>query len=184
MKARPSKHSGEVILEVGRRDEPLLAAGTNADFRIKSILVPVDFSDCSRKALEYAVPLANQHHAAITLLHVVASPVYNTAEYGGGVNYGALESEMRTTAQEKLEALRKQEVGGEIAGDAVVRTGSATAEIIAAAKEMSADLIVISTHGHSGLKHVLLGSVAEHVVRRAPCPVLVVREREQEFLAR
>jgi universal stress protein A len=182
MKARPSKHSGEVILEVGPRDEPMLAAATTAPFRIKSILVPVDFSDCSRKALQYAIPLAAQHQAAITLLYVIGTASYNTGEYSE-VNYAVLEAEMRTASEEKLAAFAKDELPEQIAATTLVRSGSAGAEIIALAKSMPADLIVISTHGRSGLKHIFLGSVAEDVVRRAPCPVLVVREREHEFIA-
>ena len=181
MKAKPSKHSGDVILEVGRRDEPLLAASSTAPFRIKSILVPVDFSDCSRKALQYAIPFAQQHQAAITLLYVVAPPPYNTGEFGA-VNYALIESDMRAAAEEKLKAFAETELATQTQKEWVVRTGSASAEIIAAAQSMPADLIVISTHGRSGIKHVLLGSVAEAVVRRAPCPVLVVREREHEFV--
>src|SRR5688572_19526592 len=186
MKAKPSKHSGEVILEVGRRDEPLLAAGATGPFRIKSILVPVDFSDCSKKALQYAVPLAQPHQAAITLLYVLAPPPYNPGEFGvvfGTMNYPLIETDMRAAAEEKLNAFAETEVAGEIQKQSVVRIGSAGAEIIALAREIPADLIVISTHGRSGIKHVLLGSVAEDVVRRAPCPVLVVREQEHDFVA-
>ena len=160
----------------------MLAAGTIAPFRIKSILVPVDCSDCSKKALQYAVPLANQHQASVTLLYVITTPSYNTGEYGE-INYALLETEMRATAEEKLNALSDKEFASSTNRQCVVRTGSASAEIIALAKSMPADLIVISTHGRSGIKHVLLGSVAEDVVRRAPCPVLVVREREHDFVA-
>ena len=65
----------------------------------------------------------------------------------------------------------------------LVRTGSPADEIVDAAKEMGVDLIILSTHGRTGLKHLLLGSMTENVVRRAPCPVLVVREREREFVS-
>jgi nucleotide-binding universal stress UspA family protein len=181
MKAKPSKHSGEVILEVGPRDESILAASATASFHIKSILVPIDFSDCSRKALQYAIPFARQHQASITLLNVVANPPYNTGEFGE-VNYALIENDMRAAAEEKLNALAATEFASDIDGSCVVRSGSASPEIIALAKSMPADLIVISTHGRSGIKHVLLGSVAEDVVRRAPCPVLVVREREHDFV--
>jgi len=81
-------------------------------------------------------------------------------------------------AQLAAEALRN-----EVPADTLVRIGSPALEIVETARNIPADLIVISTHGRTGLKHVFLGSVAEHVVQRAPCPVLVVREREHEILA-
>ena len=193
MKAKPTKHPGEVVLELNRRDEPLLAAADKnpalSPFQLKKILVPIDFSDCSRKALRYAIPLAKQHGAAITLLYVVVVPSYFGVGDGGGFNYAAfepdfisIEAEIRASGSKQLAALATNEVRAEVSADTLVQTGSPAVEIIAAAKSLPADLIVISTHGRTGLKHVWLGSVAEHVVRRAPCPVLVVREREHEFV--
>src|SRR6186713_2625063 len=97
MKAKPSKYPGKVVLEINRRDDPLLAAASNgpatSPFRLKRILVPIDFSDCSKKALQYALPLAKQHRAAITLLYVVP-PSYAVGEYGG-IDYTSLEAEAR-----------------------------------------------------------------------------------------
>jgi nucleotide-binding universal stress UspA family protein len=186
MKAKPTTHPGEVVLELNRRDEPLLAAASRtavpSPIRLKKILVPTDFSDCSKKALQYALVLAKRHEAAITLLYVVPAPNYASAEFGP-IDYASLESEMRTSGDKQLSALSVDELRGEVSGDTVVRTGAPAVEIIDVAEGLPADLIVISTHGHTGLKHVFLGSVAEHVVRHAPCPVLVVREREREFLA-
>ena len=180
MKVKPTKNSGEVVLEVNCRDEPLLTAATRAPFRLKKILVPIDFSDCSKKALQYALPLAKQHEAAITLLYVVPTP-FTVGEYGG-VNYASLEADLRASADKQLATLAADEVRGRVAVDTLVSTGPPAAEIIEVAKRVLADLIVISTHGRTGLKHVFLGSVAENVVRHAPCPVLVVRESEHEFL--
>ena len=182
MKVKPIKNSGGVVLEVNRRDEPLLRAATLAPFRLKKILVPIDFSDCSKKALQYALPLAKQHQAAITLLYVVPSPSYAVGEYGG-IDFASLEAELRASADKQLATLAVDEVRSEIATDTLVRTGSPAAEIIEAARQILADLIVTSTHGRTGLKHAFLGSVTEYVVRHAPCPVLVVREREHEFVA-
>lgn len=181
MKIKPAKHPGEVLLEVSRRDEPLLAAASSALFRLKKILVPIDFSECSKKALRYAVPFAKEHDAAITLLYVVPAN-YAIGEYGG-IDYASLEAEMRASGEKQLSTLTVDEVREEVSADTMVRTGSVAAEIISAARNLPADLIILSTHGRTGLKHVLLGSVTEHVVRHAPCPVLVVREREHEFVA-
>ena len=184
MKAKPTKEPGGIVLEMGRRDEPLMAAAnraTPAPFRLKRILVPIDFSDCAKKALRYAIPLAKEHEASITLLYVVP-PDYAVGEYGG-IAYTTLHEEARTTGERELAAFAVDEVRSEVPADTLVRSGSPAFEIIEAAKALPADVIVISTHGRTGLKHVLLGSVTENVVRHAPCPVLVVREREHEFIA-
>src|SRR5262247_2449377 len=97
MKAKPTNHPGEVLLELNRRDEPLMAAATTSavksPFTLKRILVPIDFSDCAKKALQYAIPLAKEHKAAITLLYVVPTN-YALGEYGG-IDYAAIEAEMR-----------------------------------------------------------------------------------------
>ena len=184
MKAKPSTKPGRVLLELNRRDEPLMtaASATASPFRMKRILVPIDFSDCAKKALEYAIPLAKEHQAAITLLYVVPPP-YAVGEYGG-IDYAQLQTGMRVTGEKELAKLAVEEVRGAVPADTLVRVGSPAREIVDAARKLAADAIVISTHGRTGLKHVLLGSVVENVVRHAPCPVLVVREREHEFLAR
>ena len=185
MKARPSKKSGVVTLELNRRDEPLMDAATRtavkSPLKVKRILVPIDFSDCSRKALQYALPLAQQHEAAVTLLYVV-SPAYGGAEFGA-LNYAELEATMRASAEQQLAKLAAAEARGGVSIETLVRVGSPLWEIIEAARKLTADLIVISTHGRTGLKHVFLGSVTEGVVQRAPCPVFVVRECEHEILA-
>ena len=168
-------------MEVNRRDEPLLTEATTAPFRIKKILVPIDFSDCAKKALQYALPLAQQHGAEVVLLFVAPIPSYAGGEYGI-IDSSALDAELCATGEKRLDAFVADEIRTDVPIEAIARTGSATAEIIDVAASLPADIIVISTHGYSGLKHVLLGSVAEHVVRHAPCPVLVVREKEHEFL--
>jgi len=90
---------------------------------------------------------------------------------------------MREGGEKELAKLSADEMRREVAVEALVRTGSPAVEIIEVARSLPADLIVISTHGRTGLTHVLLGSVAEHVVQRAPCPVFVVREEEHEILS-
>jgi nucleotide-binding universal stress UspA family protein len=186
MKARRTKKPGRVALEIGPSDERMLAEAisprrvTHSSFAINRILVPVDFSDCSRKALRYAIPLAKEHAAAITLLYVVPKQ-YTTYDYGGP-NMPSFEAHLFVNAEKRLHDLLEEEVRAQVPADAIVRDGSAVEDILEAAEKLPADLIVISTHGHTGFKHILLGSVTEQVVRRAPCPVLVVREKENEFL--
>jgi len=184
MKAKPGRNSGAVVLEVSKSDEQLLAASSPAKrspFRIKKILAPVDFSDCSKKALQYALALAKEHEAAITLLHVVSPPTYPVGEFGG-LEYGNLVADMRLGGEKQLAAMAREDIGDAAPVDTHIRSGAPAPEIVALANELDVDIIVISTHGHTGLKHVLLGSVAEHVIRTAPCPVLVVREREHDIL--
>jgi universal stress protein A len=94
-----------------------------------------------------------------------------------------LERSLQEESKKKLMTLAKEQIPVDISSETLVKIGYASEEIVKAANQLPADLIVISTHGHTGLRHVFLGSVAEHVVQRAPCPVLVVREREREILA-
>jgi len=185
MKVKPANKTGAVTLQLSRRDEPLLNAATgpalNSSFRLKRILVPIDFSDCSRKALQYALPLAKEHQAAITLLYV-AAPACGAGEYGA-VDYGQWETSMKDSGANELAKLARDQIRGQVSANTLVCVGSPAWEIVEVARSLPADLIVISTHGRTGLKHVVLGSVAEQVVQRAPCPVLVVRECEREILA-
>ena len=182
MKVKPSSKQGHVVVEVGDKDEQILAdgAGTPASFQLRKILVPTDFSDCSKKALQYAIPFAKQFGASLTLLNVVQIS-YPTGELGP-MEPPISETELAETVQKQLAGLIEQEIAGRVSATALVRIGRPTEEILLTAREQELDLIIISTHGHTGLKHVLLGSTAEHVVRRAPCPVLTVREHEHDFV--
>ena len=184
MKVKPTKHPGEVLLELDRRDEPMMeAAGSEtkpSPFQLKKILVPIDFSECSKKALRYAIALAKQHGADIRLLYVVP-PHYPAAE-DNVADYVRLEADLRAGGEKQLAELAAEEVRSEVHTDTLARIGVPAEQIIAVARKWPSDLIVISTHGHTGLKHVFLGSVAEKIVRQAPCPVLVVREWEREFV--
>jgi universal stress protein A len=141
---------------------------------IKRILVPVDFSDSSKAALAQAQALAKAFNAALDLVYV------DEHNYGEIASFGPMDVDLfkEQAAKEntkKLSAVaeRLQELG--FKSTAVVKTGRAPLVIAELAKEMAADLIVIATHGHTGLQHLVLGSTAENVVRHAPCPVLTVR---------
>jgi len=182
MKAKPTKNSGEVILELNRHDETMLSRMIASPLRIKQILVPIDFSECSLKALRYAIPLAKEHRAAVTLAYVAPAISGAFGEYGA-FDPVSVTKDMRERAERDLARLVVDEVRGMVPADTLVRAGCAVEEIINVARKLPADLIVISTHGRSGLNHVLLGSVAERVVRHAPCPVLVVRENERDIVA-
>jgi universal stress protein A len=136
------------------------------------ILVPSDFSDPSRKALKYAARLAAQFGSKITLLHVLEpsmSPDFASFPL-------VLEEEKVVEgARQRLLSLAKAHLDGRYLAALEVRSGNPFHEIAEAARELSMDLIVMATHGYTGVKRVLLGSTTERVVRYAQCPVLVVR---------
>lgn len=181
MKVKPTK-SGNVLVEIERTDGPLIdqAEKSSELGRIRRILVPVDFSANSRKSVTYAIAFARQFGAALTYLHVIQ---VNYA-YGelGAIDFSALEREMRGGAQKELETLVAETRAAGLTVESLIREGSPAKVIAEVAAEIATDLLVVSTHGYTGLKHVLMGSIAEHVVRYAPCPVLVVRQQEQDFV--
>lgn len=151
--------------------------------KLESILVPTDFSAPSTKALRYAVALAAQFGAKLTLLNVV-EPIGATPDFA--YNPLVLDNEkVMAASKDGLKRLIKQQgIDAALVEKTLVRQGVPFNEISAAAAALKADLIVIATHGYTGLKHVFLGSTTERVVRHAPCPVLVVRKEEREFIVR
>lgn len=144
--------------------------------RIKSILVPLDFSPPSKKALDYAVTFARQFKAKLTLLHVV-EPVA-TPDFAASFPLMMEDDKLMAAAKNRLEdAVKAARIPRSAVEKILVRFGRSFHEIADAARTRKVDLIIISTHGYTGLKHALLGSTTERVVRHAPCPVLVVRQR-------
>jgi universal stress protein A len=141
---------------------------------LKNILVPLDFSDFSLKALRYAVPFARQFGATLTLLHVVELPAY-TPELPNPPAFLPEDDEAVTS---QLETIRQAEIPEDLNVNTIVCHNFVFDGILNAAREIPADLIVTTTHGRTGLMHLLIGSTAESVVRKAPCPVLVVRDLE------
>lgn len=183
MKVKPAKKKSRVTMELGQDDESLIAAAgaVSKGVALKKILVPVDFSKCSLKALTYALAFAKQFKAEITLLYVV-QPYYVPGDYAGGLDYAALEKEIEDSSEQRLNELAKKVIGKKAAYHVLLEVGRPVDEITRTADELNTDLIIIATHGHTGLKHVVLGSTAENVVRHAPCPVLTVRVEEHEFV--
>lgn len=188
MKVKPAKGSGRgggVLVELGAKEAELPGSGARAAvtvlpvFKLKRILVPVDFSDCSKKALDYAVPFARQFGANVTLLFVVQPymPVSDMVP----LDVAAIEGRMKETGDKELAALKKT-IEPDVKAETAIRVGSPHVEIVRAARELEVDLIILSTHGRTGFSHVLMGSTTERVVRHANCPVLVLREHEHEFL--
>jgi universal stress protein A len=165
-----------------RRSSRKTPARRQTKIELSRILVPIDFSEHSKKALQYAIPFAEQFKASIDLLYVVEPTIYPADFSFGQVGFPNVEDELRERGAEELKSLIAKEIGKRVPAKQVIRTGKAFYEIREYAREESMDLIIIATHGHSGVEHVLFGSTAEKVVRHAPCPVLVVRMGEKEFV--
>jgi len=146
--------------------------------QIKTILVPLDFSRHSLGALDYAVEFAAPFAAEVVVLHVVEPVAYATPAdlYAGmATQLGNLLAEQRRSAREQLDALVAKYAKSGVQLRTQLRDGVAYSEIVDNAQKLKASLIIQSTHGRTGLAHVLLGSVAERVVRTAECPVLTIR---------
>ena len=145
---------------------------------LKKILVPHDFSDTSEAAVRYALALAHNFEAKLYLLHVSDKARFEMAtEFPLGLD-GTLEDAVR----ERLVKILTPREQIEFKPVFDFRSGSPAAEIIGYAKEADVDLIVMGTHGRGFVAHAVLGSVAEKVVRTAPCPVLTVRNPQHEFV--
>jgi nucleotide-binding universal stress UspA family protein len=148
---------------------------TKSEGVVERIVVPVDFSEHAGLLLSHAKEIAAVHGATLDLLHVVDEIPYPDFYDTAGYALGRDSSNMERRAREEMTQLFRSAPGPDVDVRYHGITGRASQEIIDFAKIIDADLIVIATHGLSGIKHLLLGSVAERVVRMAPCPVLTVR---------
>jgi nucleotide-binding universal stress UspA family protein len=152
--------------------------------RLKNVLVATDFSETSGSALAYGRELARTFGAKLHVLHVTDNIMRYSLE-GGAILPPELQREVEDAARARLEKLLGEDDRKELGAVAVLRTSLTPADcIVEYAAEAGIDTIVVGTHGRRALAHVLLGSVAERVVRMAPCPVLTVRHPEREFLVR
>jgi nucleotide-binding universal stress UspA family protein len=151
---------------------------------LKRILVPTDFSDTSEAATQYAIALAESMGSQLHVLHVFDNPL----AYAWGAEafieppadyYERIEQRARDRLNGVLTEAQRKKFDAQLE----LRTGSPFAEIIGYADEKGIDLIVMGTHGRGAVAHMLLGSVAERVVRKSPCPVLTVREPERPAAA-
>lgn len=148
---------------------------------INKILVPIDFSNYSKNALKYAVNFAKKFNSKIYLVYVVEPVIYPSDFSMGQVTFPVSDIEMNERAKDELESLAKTEIGSQFEVETVIKTGKPFVEINETASELDIDLIIIATHGHTGMEHLLFGSTAEKVVRKAPCPVLTLREPVKGF---
>jgi nucleotide-binding universal stress UspA family protein len=145
----------------------------NADW--KRICCPIDFSDASRAAMQVAADLARRNGGTLRLLHAYPIPGYTFPD-GSVVASPRMMQELADGAQRHLEEWRDEAARlGAPSVEVVKAIGEPAHEIVAYAAEQGIDLLVLGTHGRSGLEHALMGSIAERVVRKAHCPVLTVR---------
>ena len=149
---------------------------------IQRILLPTDFSNYSAIATKYACELAARFDAELHLLHTLEVHLSSTPTFGMALDLPRYISESKQAAEKSLASvLDPKWSAGRTVVHAVVE-GSPKAEIVRYARKHDIDLIVLATHGRSGLAHVIIGSVAESVVRTAPCPVLTVRPEGHQFV--
>jgi universal stress protein A len=164
-----------------KSQESALAAPDDNDLTYKVILVPIDFSEHSKRTVEYAARFAARYRATVRLLHVFQIPDYAVTQYEhrqqGSEELKSQVDLAEEEAQENLSAFEQDLLNKGIDANAYLRVGYPFEEIVLMANDPDVDLIIIGSHGRSGIKRLLLGSTAERVVEHAPCPVLVVKER-------
>jgi universal stress protein A len=148
---------------------------------LKKILVPIDFSPMSKQAFQFALRFAERLRCEIILLHVI-EPETAIAGTPLAVDIFAQPEEDTSAAKAELACLAASSHKHANSFTSAVRVGHAPNEITKAAKELNVDLIMIATHGYTSWRHLCIGSTAERVARTAPCSVLVVREKEHEFI--
>ena len=173
---RPMQNTGMATAQIETK-----AKRPPQTLHLKKILVPLDFSSPSKQAFKYAVKFAQEFGAELTLIHILKPDISPTFPDLPGAP--AFSPEELAIAEETLrELVASARSAGLQDARSTFRVGLAAHEIAEVPKELDVDLIVIATHGYTGWKHFAIGSTAERVVRAARCPVLVVREKEHDFL--
>jgi universal stress protein E len=177
------QHSPCPVLVVPKQDRnPSNGKFARRRMSFAKILVPIDFSACSLKGLEYAKALAAQFGSKLVLLHSVHLQYYVASDEYARYDFPLLMQQAEKAAQGQMRDLvRKTDLEG-VKVETLLEIGHSGQQICARAEDFGADLIVTSTHGTTGLKHMLIGSTAEYVVRHTHCPVLVVPTRERPAL--
>ena len=148
---------------------------------IKTILFPTDFSQGARAAMDHAVSLARDYNAKLVLLYVIQDISIAEWYIPSSLSVTDLVEDMQKSAWKEMDKWGAEASTKVKEVEKMVERGVPFVEIIKTAKEKGADLIVIGTHGRTGIDHMLFGSTAEKVVRKAPCPVLTVRIAGREF---
>ena len=154
--------------------EPPSASRSRVSPQFKVLLVAIDFSDCSLAALDYAVALSQRFHGKIVLLHVVEPAIYPDNYLVSPATVDEANQNLIARGEERLAKVKSVATTAGVAAETLVRIGRAQSDIADTARAVGADLIVMGTHGQSGLKTLLLGGTAERVLRNSCCPVLTV----------
>ena len=142
---------------------------------IHRILAPTDFSDLSKQGLKSALELAQSFGAKLVLIHVVEPPPYPVEGLIPSPLGATLLDDLERQASQELARMRVDTQGSAVDVERRVVVGIPYRKIVEVAEEEKADLLVVTTHGRTGLVHLVMGSVAEKIVRTAPCPVLTIR---------
>ena len=141
----------------------------------EKILIAIDFSENSDYAFEYALTLAKQFQAELTIMHVINEPVDLRGFYVPHISFEQLEKEIGEGAEKMMGKFCQTRMGNFTTYKTAIVSGIPYEEIIRKAEDSGASLIVLGTHGRTGLDHLIFGSTAERVVRSASCPVLTIR---------
>ena len=150
--------------------------------KLNRILLPTDFSSYSQEATQYACGFVEKFDAQLHLMHVLEKLPSTTPAFGGGLALSSYVKESRQAAEKAMSQILDPDWHESHEVVCSIEEGTPFLAILRYAKQNDIDLIVMGTHGHSGLAHVLMGSVAERVVRKASCPVLTVRPSGHEFV--
>jgi len=146
----------------------------------KKIVCPIDFSEFTDEIVKYAVNITKKFNAELHLIHIIPNLNYFTPyeSFLTPENLVAIEKNIEKEVEKDFEKVTKDI---DMPLKKIVKTGVTFVEIIDYIKEEDIDLVVMGTHGRSGIEHILIGSVAEKVVRKSPCPVLTIRPRDKKF---
>jgi len=143
--------------------------------QVNKILVPIDVSDHSKKALAYASVIAKSYNACLQVLHIIEETLHPAFSVTGKSSIFDLVPGIKDDSRKRIEKMIREVITDKVKSDVFIKSGRAANDIIKFAEENSTDLIVIATHGLTGLEHMLLGSVTEKVVRMSRCPVFTVK---------
>ena len=150
--------------------------------KITNVLVATDFSETSASALNYGREFARTFGATLHVLHVVENALMWAGPEAAGIDFVQLQADLAAEARKTVDRIVTPEDRAQLKAVSVVRTGSPALEIAAYAKAEGVDIILVGTHGRGMIGHLLMGNVAEKLVRIAPCPVLTVHHPEHEFI--
>ena len=145
-------------------------------FPVKKILCPLDFSEHSMEALENAIELAQNLSSKLILVHVISPiPVVPTPSHPSEFNLASYREMLEESSGKTMDTIIEDNIPHDLEYEKIIKSGDPAQEIDKVAEEKDVDLMVISTHGRSGLQHLLFGSVAEKIIRHSACPVLTIK---------